>query len=213
MLRIMLVDDESNVTRALRRTLTRSLPGESFSIETFDDPRLALERAGEVDFALVISDYRMPPMDGVEFLMRFRIMQPDAVRLILSASSDVEGLLAAINQAGAFRYILKPWDDIDLAYIVREALLAFKEQSASWKGVPKSGNGRGWKPRSLVSRRCAGGRLARSCLTTRIEKPPTPEKQMKLSHPTGLPSYVRSGAALEQTSTSASGRRVSSVFR
>ena len=125
MLRIMLVDDESNVTRALRRTLTRSLPGESFSIETFDDPRLALERAGEVDFALVISDYRMPPMDGVEFLMRFRIMQPDAVRLILSASSDVEG------QAGAFRYILKPWDDIDLAYIVREALLAFKEQSAN----------------------------------------------------------------------------------
>ncbi|MBL8420802.1 MAG: response regulator [Dechloromonas sp.] len=131
MFRIMLVDDESNVTRALRRTLTRSLPGESFSIETFDDPRLALERAGEVDFALVVSDYRMPPMDGVEFLMRFRIMQPDAVRLILSASSDVEALLAAINQAGAFRYILKPWDDADLAYIVREALLIFREQSAN----------------------------------------------------------------------------------
>ncbi|MBL0169073.1 MAG: response regulator [Propionivibrio sp.] len=131
MLRIMLVDDESNVTRALRRTLTRALQGESFAIETFDDPRLALERAGEVDFALVLSDYRMPPMDGVEFLKRFRIMQPDAVRLILSASSDVEALLAAINQAGAFRYILKPWDDTDLVYIVREALLAFKEQSAN----------------------------------------------------------------------------------
>ena len=131
MLRIMLVDDESNVTSALRRTLTRSLQGESFEIETFDDPRLALERAGELDFSLVISDYRMPPMDGVEFLKRFRIMQPDAVRLILSASSDVDALLAAINQAGAFRYILKPWDSLDLVCIVREALLAFTEQSAS----------------------------------------------------------------------------------
>ena len=131
MLRIMLVDDESNVTSALRRTLTRSLQGESFEIETFDDPRLALERAGEVDFSLVVSDYRMPPMDGVEFLKRFRVIQPDAVRLILSASSDVDALLAAINQAGAFRYILKPWDDVDLCCIVREALLAFAEQAAN----------------------------------------------------------------------------------
>ncbi len=131
MLRIMLVDDESNVTSALRRTLARSLQSEPFEIETFDDPRLALERAGEVDFSLVVSDYRMPPMDGVEFLKRFRVMQPDAVRLILSASSDVDALLAAINQAGAFRYILKPWDDVELVCIVREALLAFAEQSAS----------------------------------------------------------------------------------
>lgn len=131
MLRIMLVDDESNVTSALRRTLTRSLQGESFEIETFDDPRLALERAGEVDVSLVVSDYRMPPMDGVEFLKRFRIIQPDAIRLILSASSDVDALLAAINEAGAFRYILKPWDDTDLACVVREALLTFEEQSAS----------------------------------------------------------------------------------
>jgi DNA-binding NtrC family response regulator len=131
MLRIMLVDDESNVTSALRRTLTRALQGESFEIETFDDPRLALERAGEVDVSLVVSDYRMPPMDGVEFLKRFRIVQPDAIRLILSASSDVDALLAAINEAGAFRYILKPWDDTDLACIVREALLAFEEQSAN----------------------------------------------------------------------------------
>lgn len=130
MLRIMLVDDESNVTSALRRTLARAMQGESFEIETFDDPRQALVRAGEVDFSLVISDYRMPPMDGVEFLKRFRVMQPDAVRLILSASSDVEALLAAINEAGTFRYILKPWDDVDLCCVVREALVQFEEQTA-----------------------------------------------------------------------------------
>lgn len=131
MLRIMLVDDECNVTRALRRTLTRALQGQPIEIETFDDPRLALARANEVDFSLVISDYRMPPMDGVDFLKRFRVMQPDTVRLILSASSDVEALLAAINEAGAFRYILKPWNDMDLICVVRDALLCFGEQAAS----------------------------------------------------------------------------------
>lgn len=129
MLRIMLVDDESNVTSAIRRTLTRSLQDKSFEIETFDTPRQALERAGEVDFSLVISDYRMPAMDGIEFLKCFRVLQPDAVRLMLSASSDVDALLAAINQVGVFRYILKPWDDVDLVGIVREALLTFTEQS------------------------------------------------------------------------------------
>jgi len=131
MLRIMLVDDESNVTNALRRTLTRSLQGKAVDIETFDDPRQALARAGEVDFSVVVSDYRMPPMDGVEFLKRFRVIQPDAIRLILSASSDVEALLAAINEAGAFRYILKPWDDVDLSCVVGEALLLFEEQAVS----------------------------------------------------------------------------------
>ena len=131
MLRIMLVDDENNVTRALRRTLTRDLQGEALEVETFDDPRLALARANEADFALVISDFRMPPMDGVEFLKRFRVIQPDAIRLILSASNDVAGLLAAINEAGIFRYILKPWDDGEFAFTVREALLAYDEQAAS----------------------------------------------------------------------------------
>ena len=89
MLRIMPVDDESNVTRAQKRTLWRSLHGENCGIEAFDDPRLAL----------AIADYRMPPMDGVEFLERLRVMQPDAVRLVLSASSDVEALLAYDERA------------------------------------------------------------------------------------------------------------------
>lgn len=130
MLRIMLVDDESNVTSALRRTLARSLQGEDCVIEVFNDPRLALERAGVVDFALVVSDYRMPPLDGITFLKQFRVMQPDAMRLILSASSDVDALLKAINEAETFRYLTKPWNDTDLAVTVRTALDQYREQMA-----------------------------------------------------------------------------------
>lgn len=128
MRRLMLVDDEANVLNSLRRTLNRALADCHVQIETFDDPRQALERALEADFAVVISDYRMPPMDGVTFLQQFRITQPDAKRLILSASSDAEALLGAINQAAILRYVMKPWDDVDLAIIVRDALDQYAEE-------------------------------------------------------------------------------------
>lgn len=127
--RIMLVDDEINVTAALRRTIARGAKQERWIVECFDDPQAALVRASETDFAVVVSDYRMPDLDGVEFLKRFRVMQPEAVRLILSASNDVEALLAAINQAGIFRYLLKPWDDQELCWVLREALLVYEEQA------------------------------------------------------------------------------------
>ena len=77
--RLLLVDDEENILRALRRTLTLSdgvTP--AFEVETFASPAAALLRADEVKFDLVLSDYRMPEMTGVEFLRRFRVKQPDA---------------------------------------------------------------------------------------------------------------------------------------
>lgn len=129
MSRIMLVDDEVNVTAALRRAIARGMKAEKLLVECFDDPHAALARASETDFAVVVSDYRMPSLDGVEFLKRFRVMQPEAVRLILSASNDVEALLAAINQAGIFRYILKPWEDQEFCWVMRESLLIHEEQA------------------------------------------------------------------------------------
>lgn len=122
MKRLLLVDDETNVLQALRRSLTRSLHGQDVSIETFDDPQLALDRAIETGFDLVISDFRMPQMDGVEFLKAFRHIQPDAVRLILSASTDFDGIMNAVNQAEIHRYLVKPWSDDELAEIVLDLL-------------------------------------------------------------------------------------------
>lgn len=130
MCRLMLVDDEPHVLTALRRNLMRALADEAVEIETFDDPRRALARAAEADFALVMSDYRMPPMDGVTFLKQFRISQPHAIRLVLSATSDVDTLLGAINEAEIFRYVLKPWDDVELGIAVRSALTLYAEQEA-----------------------------------------------------------------------------------
>lgn len=118
MYRIMLVDDEPNVLRALERVLA----DRHHVIESFSDPESALHRAEECNFDLVLSDYRMPGMDGVTLLTALRVLQPDAMRLILSAYSDWQALLAAINQAEVYRFLAKPWDADDLRLTVDRAL-------------------------------------------------------------------------------------------
>ena len=116
--RIMIVDDEENISRALRRALAAS----DVETELFSDPLEALRRAQTTNFDLVISDYRMPEMDGIKFLSEMKKLQPDAMRIIISGHADLEGLIGAVNAAAVFRFISKPWDDLDLTLCVRHAL-------------------------------------------------------------------------------------------
>ena len=123
--RVMLVDDEPNILKALRRTLSICAPdqvGGALTIETFERPADALARAAEQVFDLVISDYRMPEMNGVAFLTRFVELQPRVARLILSGHTDLDALVGAINQAQIFRFISKPWHEFELRSTVRQAL-------------------------------------------------------------------------------------------
>ena len=127
MYRIMFVDDEQNILNALRRLFVSPSMQDSgnpeFQVETFASPQLALRRAEDgVVFDLVISDYRMPEMDGVAFLKAFRQIQPHAERLILSGYADLEALVGAINEAQIFRFISKPWHDYELKAAVAQAL-------------------------------------------------------------------------------------------
>jgi two-component system probable response regulator PhcQ len=116
--RIMLVDDEPNVLRALERLLASP----QLEIECFDDPEQALRRIHTATFDLVLSDFRMPRLDGVELLKQIRVMQPDAMRLILSAHTDLQAILSAINEAEIYRFIAKPWDPYDLKRTIDQAL-------------------------------------------------------------------------------------------
>jgi response regulator RpfG family c-di-GMP phosphodiesterase len=61
-------------------------------------------------------------MDGVSFLKHFRQIQPDVPRIILSATTDFATLMAAVNEAGIHRYLVKPWDDVEIVAVVRDAL-------------------------------------------------------------------------------------------
>lgn len=121
MSRLMILDDEPNVTSALLRTLKSRLP-KDVRVEAFNDPLQALARSQEVAFDVVLSDYRMPQMDGITFLRSVRLEQAHAIRMILSASTEVETIMKAINDVEAFRYLTKPWQEDELIEQIRQAL-------------------------------------------------------------------------------------------
>lgn len=118
MYRVMLVDDEPNILSALRRSLAEidadDLDGDTLAFETFTSPEAAIERGDEQDFDLVISDYRMPSMNGVEFLARIMESQPSAPRMIISGLADRDAIIAAVNEVHLARFLEKPWDDTAL---------------------------------------------------------------------------------------------------
>jgi len=120
--RLMLVDDEPHVLQSLQRLLRRHFPEQACRIELFADPVKALERSKDAAFAVVISDFRMPGMDGIALLKAIKAVQPDAMRLILSATADRSVLIDAINEAEILRFIAKPWDDGEVVEAVRQAL-------------------------------------------------------------------------------------------
>jgi len=122
---LLIVDDEPNVLSALRRLCQNSaippaLPDPS--VTTFTSPVAALAHVAKHKIDLVISDYRMPEMDGAVFLTRVKEVQPDAARIILSACTDMDGIIRAINHAGIFRFVSKPWSDHDLKAAIIEVL-------------------------------------------------------------------------------------------
>lgn len=138
MKRLLLVDDEVNVLNALVRALRQQPQIDDLTIETFVDPFDALTRCGEVTFDVVISDFRMPQMTGVEFLHAIKELAPTTVRMILSASTEFDTVTSAINEAQVFRYIPKPWqigqlkESIRLALLHRDSLL---EQARLTRGL------------------------------------------------------------------------------
>lgn len=119
MYRIMVVDDEDNILRALKRVLARET---NWEVETYSDPAQALQHGHAKVFDAVISDYSMPEVDGITLLREFREIQPDTIRIVLTGVIDTDTLIQAINQAGAFRFVPKPWEDEQLLDSIREGL-------------------------------------------------------------------------------------------
>ena len=123
MKRLLIVDDEAPVLHALRRLLHRHFKSQELRVEFCADPLQALKRLHEVRFDVLISDYRMPQLDGVKLLARARELDPRAVRMMLSGADDFGTVLAAVNFAGVFRYIPKPWSEPQLLAYLHAALV------------------------------------------------------------------------------------------
>lgn len=114
---ILLVDDEEDNLALLVRTLRGS-----YNLEKTTSPLQALEMLKEKKFELVISDHKMPEMDGVEFLKRVQLHNPQIMRILLTAYSDANILIDAINYAKIYRYVKKPYNPDELQLIVSSAL-------------------------------------------------------------------------------------------
>ena len=116
--RLLLVDDEPGILSSLRRLL-RPI---GYTIHTAESGKAGLEILEREPVDLVISDMRMPEMDGARFLEQVRQRWPATTRILLTGYADVTSTIDAINRGEIFRYIAKPWDDNDLTLIVRDAL-------------------------------------------------------------------------------------------
>jgi DNA-binding NtrC family response regulator len=120
---ILIVDDETHIINAVRRELATPPVGRyQYEVEGFSDPAQALQRAGEKHFDAVISDFRMPAMDGLDFLRAFDKIQPECARLVLSGQTDMDGLIKMINETHIYRFIPKPWHDYFLKSSLAQAL-------------------------------------------------------------------------------------------
>jgi Response regulator containing a CheY-like receiver domain and an HD-GYP domain len=115
---LLLVDDEVNVLKSLMRLLHAH--NYRLLMAASGTEALALMAREPVD--LVISDMRMPHMDGAELLAKIRQQWPDTMRLLLTGHADMTQTVAAINQGEIYRYIAKPWHDDELLLIVAQAL-------------------------------------------------------------------------------------------
>ena len=114
---LLCVDDEANILSALKRLFRPH----GYRVLTALSGEQGLKLLGETGVDLVISDMRMPEMDGASFLEQVRQRWPDTMRILLTGYSDITSTIAAVNRGEIYRYISKPWLDDDVVMVVRQA--------------------------------------------------------------------------------------------
>jgi response regulator RpfG family c-di-GMP phosphodiesterase len=124
-IRILCVDDERNVLRALER-LFLDEDYEIISACSGEEGLLILER--EENIQIVISDYRMPGMTGVEFLREVCRRRPETLRIVLSGYANTAAVVEAINEGGIYKFIPKPWDDDELKSTIQRGLEKYAQR-------------------------------------------------------------------------------------
>jgi len=140
----LVVDDEENIVKAIVRLL--SIAGYQAMGTVEPDEAIAILR--DVTPAILISDQRMPRMTGLELLIKAKTISPSTVRLLISAYSDIDVVIAAINDGHIYQYISKPWQEQDFLAKTKAALQYWQEaldkerivkqslsEKANWKAL------------------------------------------------------------------------------
>ncbi len=121
-LKLLVVDDELDNLELLHRTFRRSY--RVYRASSGQEALECLEKHGEM--AIIISDQRMPKMNGTEFLSLTTETYPDTIRIVLTGYTDVEDLVDAINSGKVFKYITKPWKPNELRQVIDQAANTYR---------------------------------------------------------------------------------------
>lgn len=113
---LLLIDDEERILRSLRMLFFTG-----YTVHTTTDPQEAIRILREQRVHVIVSDQRMPEMQGSELLRRAREASPATMRILLTGYSDIEASIASVNEGEVFRYLMKPWDGEEVKRVVAEA--------------------------------------------------------------------------------------------
>ena len=116
--KILIVDDEENILSSLKRLFRR----ENYQIFTAKSGEEGLEILDEQEVDLIISDLKMPSMNGVEFLTKAKKKNPNPLRIMLTGHADLKSVIDAIDQGEVYRFLLKPWNNDELKMTIKQAL-------------------------------------------------------------------------------------------
>jgi signal transduction histidine kinase len=114
---LLVVDDEVDVLESLRHQFHRG-----YRVLTSVSGKQAIEILQQDEVELILTDQRMPGMSGDQFLREARRLKPDAIRMLFTGYADIQAVISAVNEGQIFRYILKPWDTVELEGIIRQAV-------------------------------------------------------------------------------------------
>lgn len=118
---LLIIDDEVEITKSLFRQFRRK-----YNVHVATSAQDALPILEKEHIQVVLSDQRMPGMTGIDFFSKIKDKYPDALKLILTGYSDIEAVIGAINEGQVFRYLTKPWNQVELNVAIEEAFEKFE---------------------------------------------------------------------------------------
>ena len=119
---VLIVDDEINILKSMRRMFKQA----GYEVFTAESGLEGLALLADESIQVILSDFRMPVMNGGEFLAQVKINRPDVVSLILSGYADFDSVLAVMNQGSAFKFLTKPWDNQVLLQEIANAFVHYE---------------------------------------------------------------------------------------
>jgi DNA-binding NtrC family response regulator len=116
---VAIVDDEEMVITSVKAFLSLET---DYDLHGFTDPEQAAQFMETHPVDVVVSDYLMPKMNGIQLLSKAKQLQPEAARVLLTGHADKQSAIQAINDVGLFQYLEKPWDNSQLLLVIQSAI-------------------------------------------------------------------------------------------